>query len=120
MELPVTNTGDTEISGDRLPADCRRIMALMLALAVNKCINYLLKSAVPFLYTGVILLSMISPTIAASDLDSKIATVLPSAKEDAWLNIGWHTNLMQARVLAQDEQRPMFLWVMNGHPLGCT
>jgi hypothetical protein len=57
---------------------------------------------------------------AVSDLDTKIAAVLPNSQEDAWLQIGWHTNLMQARALAQNEQRPLFLWVMNGHPLGCT
>jgi hypothetical protein len=65
-------------------------------------------------------------TMAASglalktDLDAKIASVLPDKQEDAWLNIGWHTNLMQAREIAQKENRPLFLWIMNGHPLGCT
>ncbi len=62
----------------------------------------------------------IGPVMATTGLEQKIATVLPDAQEDAWLKIGWHTNLMQARVLAQNANRPLFLWIMNGHPLGCT
>lgn len=62
----------------------------------------------------------LSPGFALSELDRSIMKVLPSAQEDAWLSIGWQTNLMQARALAQQMRRPLFLWVMNGHPLTCT
>lgn len=60
------------------------------------------------------------PTLGASNLDTRIASVLPTAQEDAWLNVGWHTNLMKARLEAQRLNRPLFVWVMNGHPMGCT
>lgn len=67
-----------------------------------------------------LLLSPINMAQANSDLETKIASVLPTAQEDAWLNVGWNTNLMAARRQAQALHRPLFLWVMNGHPLGCT
>lgn len=56
----------------------------------------------------------------AQSLDAKIATVLPRPQEERWLTIPWRTNLMQARLEAQNLNRPIFLWIMNGHPMGCT
>lgn len=55
-----------------------------------------------------------------SALEQKIATVLPTEAEDRWLQIPWRTNLMRARLEAQQAGKPLFVWVMNGHPLGCT
>ncbi|HEY9790417.1 MAG TPA: hypothetical protein V6D22_08460 [Candidatus Obscuribacterales bacterium] len=58
--------------------------------------------------------------LAMTNFDTQIASVIPTPQEDAWLNIGWRTNLMQARLEAQRYNRPLFVWLMNGHPLGCT
>ena len=38
----------------------------------------------------------------------------------AWLRIPWMTDLLAARTKAIAEKKPLFLWAMNGHPLGCT
>ncbi|CAN5197016.1 hypothetical protein BH10CYA1_BH10CYA1_48740 [soil metagenome] len=54
------------------------------------------------------------------NLDSKIAATVPTKDEDRWLTIPWRTNLMKARLEAQSLNRPMFLWIMNGNPMGCT
>ncbi len=54
------------------------------------------------------------------NLDAKIAATVPTKDEDRWLTIRWRTNLMKARLEAQNLNRPMFLWVMNGNPMGCT
>lgn len=59
-------------------------------------------------------------SLAGSSLDSKIAGVVPQPGEDAWLTIPWQTNLMAARQEAQRTGKPLFLWIMNGSPLGCT
>jgi hypothetical protein len=70
-----------------------------------------------------LLFALVSSTTSApgmDNLESSIAAILPTAEEDRWLDIPWHTNLMQARLEAQQMNRPLFLWVMNGHPLGCT
>lgn len=53
-------------------------------------------------------------------LDAKVASVLPTPEEERWLTIPWRTNLMQARWEAQQLNKPLFLWVMNGNPMGCT
>ncbi len=62
-----------------------------------------------------LLLALSGPT-----LDQMIATVVPKADEDKWLTIPWRTNLMEARQESQRTGKPMFLWIMNGNPLGCT
>ncbi len=38
----------------------------------------------------------------------------------AWLSIPWQTSLLKAQSIAARERKPIFLWAMNGHPLGCT
>ena len=53
-------------------------------------------------------------------LDRKVASVLPKPDEERWLRIPWRLNVMQARADAQAGGKPLFLWIMNGHPLGCT
>jgi hypothetical protein len=58
--------------------------------------------------------------LAASDLDAKIAPILPRPAEEKWLSIPWRTDLNQARQDAAREGKPMFFWIMNGDPMGCT
>lgn len=53
-------------------------------------------------------------------LDDRIKSVLPKPEEERWLQIPWRTSIMAARVESQKLGKPMFLWIMNGHPLGCT
>jgi hypothetical protein len=53
-------------------------------------------------------------------LEARIQSVLPTADEEKWLQIPWRTDLQQARFEAQQSGKPIFLWMMNGHPLGST
>ena len=46
------------------------------------------------------------------------AGVLPPAEK--WTQIPWETDLTAARQRAAREKKPLFLWIMDGHPLGCT
>ena len=41
-------------------------------------------------------------------------------EEERWMTIPWQTDLWKARRLAREEGKPIFLWAMNGNPLGCT
>lgn len=66
------------------------------------------------------MLSLILLASTAQSLDSRIAAVLPTEGETRWLQIPWRLNLVQARKDAQATGKPMFLWVMNGNPLGST
>jgi DnaJ-domain-containing protein 1 len=71
---------------------------------------------------------MLIPIVAAltlsfqtgAQLEQKVQSVLPTAEEERWQQIPWRTNLMRARAEAQQSGKPLFLWIMNGHPLGCT
>ncbi len=44
----------------------------------------------------------------------------PSPEERAFEKIPWHPSLGEGLLEAQRSPRPLLLWVMNGHPLGCT
>ena len=46
--------------------------------------------------------------------------VLPAPGETEWLGLGWRPTLWQGVREAQAQRRPLVLWAMNGHPLGCT
>lgn len=45
--------------------------------------------------------------------------VRPGVFEDAYALIPWQTSLWEARELAAKEGKPILLWEMDGHPLGC-
>lgn len=55
-----------------------------------------------------------------SDLEAKIATVLPTAEEEKWLSVPWRQDLNQARRDSVALGKPIFMWIMNGNPMGCT
>lgn len=58
--------------------------------------------------------------LAQDDLADRIAAVRPTPAEERYLNIPWRFDLMAARKEAAQQGKPIFLWLMNGHPLGCT
>lgn len=58
--------------------------------------------------------------LLGTDIDAKIADILPTKDEEKWLSIPWRTDIPTARREAQRENKPIFMWIMNGHPMGCT
>ena len=44
----------------------------------------------------------------------------PKAEELVWERVPWRPALWAAVTEAQKRDRPILLWTMNGHPLGCT
>jgi len=40
-------------------------------------------------------------------------------RDELWRSIPWKTSLLEARELAVRERKPLFMWSMNGSPLGC-
>lgn len=46
--------------------------------------------------------------------------IKPKASEESWIRIPWMTSLWEARQRAAGEGKPILLWEMDGHPLGCT
>jgi len=45
---------------------------------------------------------------------------LQVAPDKPWRTIPWKTALLDAQETAARETKPIFIWAMDGHPLGCT
>ncbi len=45
---------------------------------------------------------------------------LQVAPDKPWRTIPWKTALLDAQETAAREAKPIFIWAMDGHPLGCT
>jgi hypothetical protein len=54
------------------------------------------------------------------EFDALHAFIRPKPEELRWTAIPWETDLWAARRKAQEAGKPIFLWAMNGHPLGCV
>jgi hypothetical protein len=48
------------------------------------------------------------------------AAVAPRGDTERWAEIPWETDLLVARQRAAREGKPLLMWIMDGHPLGCT
>ncbi|SVC46217.1 uncharacterized protein METZ01_LOCUS299071 [marine metagenome] len=46
--------------------------------------------------------------------------IKPTESDLAWTRIQWRTSFQEGLMEAEAKQKPMLLWAMNGHPLGCT
>jgi hypothetical protein len=46
--------------------------------------------------------------------------ILPNPGEKAWEQIPWLTTFKDGILAADAADKPLLLWTMNGHPLGCT
>jgi hypothetical protein len=58
--------------------------------------------------------------IDRSQLEKLQALIKPPESEAVWTTIPWLTSLWEARRQAAAEGKPILLWEMDGHPLGCT
>lgn len=59
-------------------------------------------------------------TADSTNFRTVLSYILPNPEEYGWLRIPWHTDLWEARRPAASEGKPIFLWGMNGNPLGLT
>ncbi len=52
----------------------------------------------------------------------RVAVLVKATKEETiWKNqIDWQTDLWKARQMAAKQGKPIFIWEMDGHPMGCT
>jgi hypothetical protein len=48
------------------------------------------------------------------------ALIKPQADEEKFMQIPWLTNLWEARKIAAAQGKPLLLWELLGHPLGCV
>ncbi len=60
------------------------------------------------------------PALLRADLDRWREHVRPSADELRYAQIDWAPSFVEGVRRAAADGRPLLLWLMNGHPLGCT
>ena len=60
-----------------------------------------------------------APPLAADDAAKLRAVIKPRDGEDPFDTIPWETSLWGARTKAAAAGKPIILWEMDGHPLGC-
>ena len=69
--------------------------------------------------TALLGLGSVSAQLSKSD-EALMTEIRPSASESAWQEIDWKTDLWAAREEAAKTGKPIYLWEMDGHPLGCV
>ena len=57
--------------------------------------------------------------LSADEFTSALTAIRPAPGEDRYDQIPWLTSLWEAREKAAKEGKPILLWEMDGHPLGC-
>jgi hypothetical protein len=68
---------------------------------------------VPFLF--------VQTTLGLTDAEfQKLHRELQPNPKAAWRTIPWKTSMLDAQAAAAREGKPIFIWAMDGHPLGCT
>lgn len=58
--------------------------------------------------------------IDPGQFDKLHTLIKPRAEELKWSAIHWLADLWEARKQAAAQGKPLLLWEMDGHPLGCT
>lgn len=56
--------------------------------------------------------------IHPAQFEALFASIKPTKTELKWLEIPWLGKILEGRQAARAAEKPMFLWAMNGHPLG--
>ncbi|HKA08248.1 MAG TPA: hypothetical protein VKD71_13395 [Gemmataceae bacterium] len=60
-----------------------------------------------------------APTLSDAEYASVLKTVRPAPGEDKFDQVPWLISLWEARKHAATKGKPILLWEMDGHPLGC-
>ncbi len=76
--------------------------------------------ALGFVWLGLATSASAAERISAGQFARLQELIKPGRDEDPWASIPWLTDLWQARKLAAQQGKPILLWEMDGHPLGCT
>ncbi len=62
--------------------------------------------------------------LQAESLDAKefdrLHKMLQLSEDEPWRTIPWKISVLDAQRASIKEGKPIFIWAMDGHPLGCT
>ncbi len=50
----------------------------------------------------------------------KLHAALQPDQTALWRSVPWKTSVLSAQQIAAEQKKPIFIWAMDGHPLGCT
>ena len=50
----------------------------------------------------------------------KLHQALQPSRGEAWRDLPWHTSILAAVGVALREEKPLYMLVRSGHPLGCV
>jgi len=65
----------------------------------------------------------LTTSLASAELTPGLFTQLHQELQpphEAWTTIPWLSSLIPAQQKALAEGKPLFIWAMDGHPMGCT
>ena len=68
---------------------------------------------------GIVIFCFVSNVMLSQAEFEKLHEVIKPSN-DPWKSIPWQTSLVDAQNQAASEKKPLFIWAMDGHPLGCT
>jgi hypothetical protein len=66
------------------------------------------------------LLLLLLPGGLTSEEFQRLYKELQPSKEEVWRTIPWKISVSEAQAQAAREKKPVFMWSMDGHPMGCT
>ena len=61
-----------------------------------------------------------APELTRDNLPAWREHILPAAADLKWQQTPWLTTFADGILEANRVDKPLLLWTMNGHPLGCT
>ena len=102
---------------------------LVQCSAADSFIPWSIPMYLPRLLTLALTATILVPGFASSSSAAEVLTEqrfhqlhkqLQPAADELWRTIPWRTSLLEAQRRAVTEKKPIFIWAMDGHPLGCT
>jgi hypothetical protein len=67
-----------------------------------------------------LLAALQAPDLSRASFEELMKYIVPKEHESKWRQIPWRPVFWDAVVEAQQKDKPILLWGMNGHPLACT
>ncbi|MDA0745897.1 MAG: hypothetical protein O2954_05220 [bacterium] len=60
------------------------------------------------------------PLLTDTTFETLFEACRPKASGERWTQVPWIGELWPGRQEAARTEKPLFIWAMNGHPLGCV
>ena len=71
------------------------------------------------LFAGILALVGLASGLTIEEFE-RLHRELQPAEDATWRTIPWETSVLEAQAKAAKDRKPLFIWAMDGHPLGCT